>query len=788
MKQTDKEKFIGLVKWFHDQARNANYGFIQHAKLGDLFFHERSIEQGQDLSSFRENAVVVFVAQESRKHTGKLEAINVKYLETENDLNFLFNHFLSILTEKSKYSDYNIIQRQVHQKITSLFETTNQKNKEQLFDRFKNYVAFHLQTDSISDEEYIKGLLKVCKGFFIDNYNQVAEIVSKKISVELAHKLWLEKFLENCQIDFIASTILSESEQTKRAIFRRCTEEDKSNIFFKVLYSFETIDSELKLDTIKEFLKLSKEFASEQHDKILTATLKVCPEYFKLNLWLENFHDDLDFHSYKLYTITLSPQDQKKFVKKVLKYIHEEKAVISIEELTSINLIDYETSKQAQLFEDNSHLDYSTSVILNVIHELHTQTKLETRKEATDAQHRIYDLIIKQIKEPNDILQITGFFDECEGRCNISVHEEKNESGEVTERTFNYHRNEHNKPKLHFICDGRKALNKATGEPILSEEGAEYWWCANQKCFKPTRELHSSSDWEKYSLYDFLTILKAQYKQKDFELYLNLINKVNRFLNHLKCRKCNHILRPVKQSNYAFYGVNDFHCTNDVCEDKNKKIYLTHCLNGKCEQAIDSRDAVKCKPDGFEADKCGWYVCNYCHSCCSDEGIGRRVYILERTGQQYKCHTKGHRNLGVICCNKCGSPMNDREQNQVEYDKVLKWFMDNRENEDYIAKSGQTKKGKWWFRFKKNNLSHDEYYQKLTNLLKLGFHIPNFEEYEREVQLVSEGDNKEQSESEILICSNTDCGNILDLSNDLEKSWTIKRFHNVRFKQPTAAT
>lgn len=44
MKQADTERYIGLVKWFHDQAKNANYGFIQHAKLGDLFFHERSIE------------------------------------------------------------------------------------------------------------------------------------------------------------------------------------------------------------------------------------------------------------------------------------------------------------------------------------------------------------------------------------------------------------------------------------------------------------------------------------------------------------------------------------------------------------------------------------------------------------------------------------------------------------------------------------------------------------------------------------------------------------------------
>ena len=122
MKQTETEKYVGLVKWFHDQAKNANYGFIQHAILGDLFFHEKSIEQGQDITSFKENEVAVFISQPSKKHEGKLEAIRVKLLSNETDLNFLFNHFLSILTEKGKYSDYNHIQKAVHSRIQSLLE------------------------------------------------------------------------------------------------------------------------------------------------------------------------------------------------------------------------------------------------------------------------------------------------------------------------------------------------------------------------------------------------------------------------------------------------------------------------------------------------------------------------------------------------------------------------------------------------------------------------------------------------------------------------------------------
>lgn len=37
------ERYIGLVKWFRDQTKNANYSFINHENLGDLFFHKRNV-------------------------------------------------------------------------------------------------------------------------------------------------------------------------------------------------------------------------------------------------------------------------------------------------------------------------------------------------------------------------------------------------------------------------------------------------------------------------------------------------------------------------------------------------------------------------------------------------------------------------------------------------------------------------------------------------------------------------------------------------------------------------
>ena len=119
----------------------------------------------------------------------------------------------------------------------------------------------------------------------------------------------------------------------------------------------------------------------------------------------------------------------------------------------------------------------------------------------------------------------------------------------------------HGNSRFHPICDGRKAVNKDTKEPILSDDSkVEFWWCANQKCYRPSREIHNSENWEKYTLLDFLTILKINFKYNDLEIYLNIINKANRFLKHLKCRECNHILYPKGKTQYAFYGVSNFVC------------------------------------------------------------------------------------------------------------------------------------------------------------------------------------------------------------------------------------
>lgn len=198
---------------------------------------------------------------------------------------------------------------------------------------------------------------------------------------------------------------------------------------------------------------------------------------------------------------------------------------------------------------------------------------------------------------------------------------------------------------------------------------------------------------------------------------------------------------------------------------------------------IDSRDSVKCKPNGLEAESCGWYVCNYCHSCCSSEQLQRRKWVYDNVmHSEYKCHLEGHRNLGVISCNKCGDPMETNETNIEEYNRILNWFIENKDKSERIHKSGKNKRDKWWFTIRRGNDSMEEFKKKLTKYHQLGFQIPDFEN-DKDLQLISEPIDFKRHNKDVLTCKT--CGNILDLSNDLEKARAVKKFHNVRFVAET---
>ena len=364
-----------------------------------------------------------------------------------------------------------------------------------------------------------------------------------------------------------------------------------------------------------------------------------------------------------------------------------------------------------------------------------------------------------QINNPEDILEITGFFDKCHGRTIFKDNELiKNDYSEF--------------PKE--FCDGRLSVD-IEGNEVLDNDH-KFWWCNNSKCFAHACELHNSSDWESYSIYDFLSILNIKYIKEDLEIYISLINKVNKFLEHLRCRTCENLLRPIGRSNYAFYGVTTFNCINNDCKELDQQIYLSHCSNGFCESIIDSRDSVKCKPDGKDQNTCGWFVCNSCNACCTTANLNFRISIYNETKQTYKCHTEGHRDLGIISCNKCGDEMLENKFNDSEYKKFLDWFDTNKLNSPRIGKNGINKFGQKWFIYKKYKESDDEYFIKLNKLLKLGFRIPDINNRKKTFQLISDSENSNNLKNKYILSCKA-CDNVIDFSYDFIKFRSIKKFH-----------
>lgn len=885
------EKFIGIIKWFGDQQREANYGFIQHTKLGDIYFNWKSIVKGQLKNRFYENKVVVFEVIQSAKKNNSLEAQNVLLIENEKDIFFLFSQYLLFVYEKNTYifeksifdsiqclskeievtkkdESFNLFLIFINQTIFNyekakiiinlaklLFSDFYEKAIERIFFKVDKDILFRFwveKTKENADIDYIFEKLKldesdyeiskifsrcndnerinilfklmyflsviddvekytaplkyllccqkyeesnqsffksiefakkeelfnayfvfinkinftyekaiqiinITKSLFNEFYDKTTKAIFTKLDKNILFRFWLEKIKEDADIDYISHKLtLEKSDYEISKIFNRCNENEKTNIINKLLYDLNKIDSEEKYNRALKYISFCQKYDKINYKHTINYIIQNSPSHYRLSLWLDDISEYYNFDEFVIYTITLTDIQQKVFFKKTFKLIHEGKVLLNLADLNKINTMDYGLSKEIEKISGDK-IDYTISVIIQVL--------IDLSKGQKTSRQTIFEIVARQIRHPKDLLNITGFFDECEGRCNAT---------KVLSQ-INYERT-NKKPRFSIFCDGQKAM-KNNLPSICDKTGAEFWWCENRKCYKPSRKEHTNKEWLNYSLSDFLKILKIDYKEIDYEVLLNVINRVNRFFKHLKCASCSQILRPIGKSNYAFYGVTRFQCVNKDCEKCEKEeIYLSHCLNGKCESTIDSRNSVKCKPQGHDSDKCGWYVCNYCHACCSTDKLNTRQYIYNKTGQTYNCQKDGHSDLGEICCNKCGSPMKKNAHTVADYQKTLNWFIDNKERSPYIANNGQRTDNKWWFIFVKGDLTIDQYRKQLSNLITLGFNVPDYDKESKVSQLVAEPSTVVRVQGgEILNCSN--CGHVVDLRNDIDKYNAIKHFH-----------
>ncbi|WP_022835540.1 cold shock domain-containing protein [Salisaeta longa] len=212
-------------------------------------------------------------------------------------------------------------------------------------------------------------------------------------------------------------------------------------------------------------------------------------------------------------------------------------------------------------------------------------------------------------------------------------------------------------------CEGRKAKRKDFGVH-------DFWWCRNKKCYASCHGRHEESNWESYTLEDFLVLLNLSvdedlpYETIEMGQYHRFLGWVNRFaqlLDRLYCRECDHILDSTRSSNYAYYRVTHFHCGNKSCAKHGQEVYLHHCFNPKCRSVIDSRDSSQCDN--------GWWICTNenCGACCSHEEMVKRRDRLIEVGQYVPKglirdinEKVGHLERAQHFCYVCGKEMEER--------------------------------------------------------------------------------------------------------------------------------
>ncbi|MBP6234869.1 MAG: cold shock domain-containing protein [Saprospiraceae bacterium] len=468
------QKYLGSIKWFHDSVKNADYGFIVHETMGEVYFHKKGIVKADssNLEAFSENQIVVFQLDDTTNNDKGKSALNVQLITSEDDLIFLFDELLKSIIGKKQTKLAGHFQATIFTRILKIKTERSHffENKlEDLTPAVSQGIRKILSSSEILSKLDIKFLHKIFTEFLENDFNVFSDLIKSKLTDKDFFELWIDGITSLYNLDYISSVIFTLPNENQVEICKKLGTDGTTNLLHKILYKLSSWEEHQSIIEIKKVLTLSKDIRFEDHDKILNFILTKIPPYVKLDLWLDDYHDILDFHSYKLFTITLSANDQRKFVKKVANYVHDGKIELPFQELASIAVIDYEMSKN----EGNHSLDYSTSIILHIMNELMINTDLSHRDVVKNQKIKIYEIVLKLLRDPKDILQITGYFDECKGRTYAIL-----EDGETKLKHY-----ENKKPRFHTICDGRKAIDLAKKDVLDEDVKLCFWWCANQKCF-----------------------------------------------------------------------------------------------------------------------------------------------------------------------------------------------------------------------------------------------------------------------------------------------------------------
>ena len=356
----------------------------------------------------------------------------------------------------------------------------------------------------------------------------------------------------------------------------------------------------------------------------------------KVNLFLEGRIENIELNNVIEEFNSIAIEKQPILWRRLFFLIHS-KRISSVDEFF----------QQILVLSSKSNININVAISIKVLESLR-------QNDHYIGENIISDVVCKYINEDaEDLIQINDLFEKCKGRIWITTRENEtiwylniggknfrvnNDCISVGGYSYNFDRGtrtvsidgkdypfrwsredsniferKREIPDGITFCDAQKSDFDETLKK-------QFYWCNNGRCYMPCQNDHLDFEWRHYTLRDFIKILDIPFNNDSYYKFIGVVNRANRLLEKLKCSSCMRLLRDSRTSEFAFYRVTTFHCTNPNCGEYHKVVYLNHCLNWRCLNVVDSRVSEKC-PNG-------WYICDKCNSCCSQEKIERRYSNL----------------------------------------------------------------------------------------------------------------------------------------------------------------
>ncbi|GAA4000933.1 hypothetical protein GCM10022408_10120 [Hymenobacter fastidiosus] len=442
---------------------------------------------------------------------------------------------------------------------------------------------------------------------------------------------------------------------------------------------------------------------TEERQRTLSRLVWTERQPLMLLLWLEGLSTYYDFARFKTLVFTLPIEKQYQFLRKTFQLIDDQQVKLTLADLNTI--VRY-SKTEAEVM--GVRLDYTVDLVLTTLMMLKTQLCFPQERD-------ILDFVAKYVgEEVKELPTFIDFFEKCTGRGeSLQVKDKAADKGKAYTEEFGCLEGTADTKRVFidgvgygvaggaFYKDGKriKVLKWETKEAhsyivnprrdnapigvkccegrqsnkLDKESNMPFSWCRGFPCFGPNQVADKPSiRWKSYVLRDFINILGLPFDLERYYSFIGTLNRVNQLLERLKCQSCQRILRPVGNSDFHLYRVTRFHCTHSECSNK-EEVYLSTCLNGRCQLIIDSRISKRCTYHDLGYDWTGPYICSNCGGCCSKQMIESRKATLERVYQPNQLATNSqyhllvnqlskklyHADIQVNFCYKCQGKMEE---------------------------------------------------------------------------------------------------------------------------------